>query len=1344
MAKVQTTSQIRTPSGGMNQDDSIITPSKDMAGKNAFEVGDYRYALNARIGSSRGDSFGDLENIKGTVEVTDYYVRSQLFTNADFAGNISGWDQTADSVDTWAYISLNRATTGHGSAGSFTTTTLYQTLASLTSGSIVTLRYAINASTQLSLVSVEAVFMNGAAILSTQVISDVIPLITTIKSVQVVVPTGCTGIGIRIKATTAVLCFINLEYLYCFSSVLSSRPSGTEKVIGKYEDKEFLKLYYAVYNSSGNHCIRYYDKTTDAVYELLKWSGLNFTVNSFVKLAKLDNWMSFTDRLNSPRLIDVDTIGDLFLELTSAEFREFHISFHKWAPIMPPVIKKYYDGVTDNYVKFRKKVIQFAYRYIYKGFLHSRWSPSSVGAEDFNALISSGGTGGSRITSIEVYAPGFLLDNPGAAVQYNYFGHDNIKFTSAVIGIEYAYRESQLDLWRIFKTVEVAASGNTTVHYSGASNSTPVPTNDFSQLFDTVPFLAGTVEAVDNRFVFGDCLDEQEAAMKPIITDIGVVHWDGVSNSNNWASSNPDDFTSLSAGDKIEIAYRNDVADWGFKSGGIYKLAIVYQHHNGWISGAYTNDEWRYEIPRASTVREQQNAITFKIPSSFRPPSWAVAYQIVRTNCLNIDYFMFGLTNEFVPLIDNPTQLIDTASLPQNVKDRLRQHFENSRTVNGYELATEIAREEAKPSNRSQLALDNLFSNDKTLPKKSVRKFKSLQDYLRGNPLYHKLGPEIRNTATTAVVADSSRVLININNWYNSSKKNSSGTENNPMNNLYYNFREGDRVRFVASKNATPSDSQKEIFDVPILEFTGNALIIEKPDGVVWLPKSNSVFVNGLYDFTIEVYSPTIPQEDDYVYYETGEWFPILYPGTDQRDWGKKDWTYTNNAAVTCTTYGDVKVFNKIPFSHGDCHAFNKTNYKNFDGGSTPHVLGIRSNYMNPAVEETFGEWERGNGRPNISYTQLPISKFKSTQARFGGKIVEESFINNVNRFQDQDQFIYPSEYGRIRDLVNTSNAQVESVGTILLAIGERESWSIYVNRTTIEDLSGRSQVALSDKVLGSFNTLLGSHGTLNPESVCVERGRVYWWNALDGVWVRYGRDGLTEISFYKMRNWFRELAALLIDEYQGIVPPLVIADFDSYNEELVTFMDHTVLPATFRGYSNYKGSLFSEEDTRWKSVHNYSPERFAKIGTQMYSFKAGSLFKHEQSETHSTFYGVKYDVQWEPVFNDDLSTKKSWQAYAYISTDRWSVERILSEYRGLKPKQETNIPIGNFEDREDNLYAAIPRDENTQNIPNPRIEGNRMRSKAIQVLMQMKQDVTIRSLMHYAVAECEDSPKNP
>jgi hypothetical protein len=1163
--------QVFAPSGGMNQDDSIINPTPDTAGRNAFGLGDYKYALNARIGSSKSDNFGDVENLKGTTEVTSYFVRSG-----------SAW-------------------------------------------------------------------------------------------------------------------------------VSGSRPAGTEKVIGKYEDKENRKLYYCAWNSAGNHCVRFYDPSTNAVYELLKWSGLSFSETSFIKMAMLDAWLCFTDRINAPRLVNVSTISDLYNSLTS-NFREYHISFHKWGPVMPPVLRAYWDGVTNNYTKFENKVFQFAYRYIYFGKLKSRWSTISAVAEQFE------GNSGNQITYLEVYIPGLNLDAPGAATEYNYFNNNNDKFIAAAETIEIAYRESQEDLWRLYKRHTVGTEpifGNTIFQFDGNSNSTPIPIDDFIQPFDTVPLLAGTVETIDNRFVFGDCLDEQEPSSSPVITDVGIVKWSGNDLLNTWwnfGNNNPADmaaaYPGMSSDDAAQLGLRNMVSDTTFKGRGIYKACIQYLGPNGWRSGGYTADNWIYEIPAENGIIDKLYALTFKIDASYSPPEWAVAYQIMRTNCLNIDYFMFGAVNAFTPLIDNATALSDNLEVPEDIRNRIQQRLQDAKLVNGQDYG-------------------------------------KYNDALFNSSFYQSLASDVRKTVLAASISDASRIYIDINNWINSSKKNSSGTQNNPMNKLFYNWRPGDRIRFLGSSSPTPTDDQKIVYDVLILECTSRGIVIEKPSGILWLPGSTG---SDASDYLIEVYTPKIPKQSDYVYYETGEWYPILYPGTAQRDFSKRDWTYTNNAAITCTTYGDedFRVFHNRPFSYGDCHGVLKTyfyNFKTIPAGSVSVSAYTAS--MNPDKNKVFGTWEKNDGRPAFSYTDLPVASFKTTQLRFGGQIVEQSFVNNINRFREEDQKIFPSEYGRIRALINTSNAQVESVGSIFLAIGERETFSIYVNRTTLEDLSGNTQVALSNRILGSYNTLLGSHGTLNPESVSVDRGRVYFWDAIDGVWVRYGRDGLTEISFYKMRNWFRELGQLVINEYSS-TPPVVISEFDPYNEELVTFMNHSSLPSTFRDYATYKGAMFSEEDLRWKSIHSYQPETFAKVTNQLLSFVGGSLYTHESSGTYSTFYGTKRDVYIEPVFNEVMKNMKSWQNMAVVATHGWGAERLLSEYRGAKTKQQSSISLTQFEQKEDAYYASIPNDINTPVVSIPIINGNKMRSKALRCLMKLDPSVITLSLLHYIEAGVIDSPKNP
>lgn len=1350
MADQQIQSQIRTPAGGMNQDDSIITPSKDSAGRNAFEVMDYRYALNARIGSSREDNFGDLEDIRDTVQVTSYFRRVQLYGSSSFFDNIDAFNTWSGNASSWFYFGGAARMTTPG--GPFDSGVLYQPVwINVVPNQKSLIACNLNASL-ISSGTLYVTFMDsdGNVTSEEELYSGVLSGNMNIKK-YVTPPPDITGIGFRLTGTTSSPVAFDISYFTANAYKLTSNPSGSEKVIGKYEDREFLRLYYFVWREDGQHTIRYYDKTTNYIVELLKWSGLNFKSNYFVKAAKLDNWMAFTDRNNSPRLIDTDTISDLYFTLGDSDFREFHISFHKWAPTRPITPRIYYDNVTNNYEKLKGKIYQFSYRYIYKGYLKSRWSPASVAVntESFGSGTYSSGPS-DMITAIELYMPGMLLDQPGADVSYNYFDHSDVKFKEAVISIEIAYRENQFDLWRKYKTIDIDNYSDIQ-RFEGKSNSTPVSTDDFSQLFDTVPFLAGTVEAIDNRFMFADCIDEYEPASTPALTNVGTVQWPTSRPIGTWWNATfGSTFTSLSSPDAVELAKRNSLTDFTWKSRGLYKVGIIYHDHRGWTSGVYTYDAWGYEIPASTKVTEGQYALTFKFSDSWKPPEWAVAYQIVRTQCLNIDAFIFGLVNGFTPLVDDVSTILDKTTLPENIKDRIRQHFENTRLINGDEIIAEAERVTLDEVNRD--AKKKRFGNTVLKVNRLIGDFSSsasirhsnrnIEKLLRRNPIAVKLIPEIRKTKEINVVENSSRLYIDINNWYQSSKKTAGTDVDNPMNNLYYNYREGDRVRFVGSDVANPTPEQKKIYDVKILEFTAKGIIIEKPSEVKWRPKADVV---GTVpdDMIIEVYTPLIPEDEDFIYYETGEWYPVLFPGTIKRDWSKKDWTYTNNAAVTATTNGDFIVYSKHPFTHGDSHFLTKNQYRDYDSsGLILHAVVASS--MVPLKDETYSYWDRANGRPNAAYENLPVARFKPTQVRFGGKIVEESFVNNLNRFQDDDQFIYPSEYGRIRDLVNTANAQVESVGSIMLAIGERETWSIYINRQTLEDLSGRSQVAEADQVLGSFNTLLGGYGTLNPESVCREKGRVYFWCELEGAWIRYGRDGLTEISTYKMRNWFREIGLLITDAYQSSDIPKAICEFDTYNEELVTFIDHSSLPEEFRGYSKYKGCVFSEDDVRWKQVHSYEPEMFGKVGALLISFKNGGLYLHEKGTGYNTFYGVKQDVQWEPVFNDNPQYKKSWQAIANLSTHKWSVERILSEFRGDKQKQQSRININQFSEKEDMYFAAIPNNLNTPNVSNPIIEGDKMRSKAIQVLMQLDQTVVTKSLLHYVYAETIDSPKNP
>src|SRR5690606_1401746 len=119
--------------------------------------------------------------------------------------------------------------------------------------------------------------------------------------------------------------------------VTGSAPAGTNTALNKFEDRDANKVYWFVHNSSGNHQILMFVKYERKIYEILNWSGLNFTLTNIVSSCKINKYLIFTDYNSAPRIVDVEDVYKLKFTLGS-NFSEYHISFAKWAPIMPPLV----------------------------------------------------------------------------------------------------------------------------------------------------------------------------------------------------------------------------------------------------------------------------------------------------------------------------------------------------------------------------------------------------------------------------------------------------------------------------------------------------------------------------------------------------------------------------------------------------------------------------------------------------------------------------------------------------------------------------------------------------------------------------------------------------------------------------------------------------------------------------------------------------------------------------------------------------------------------------------------------------------------------------------------------
>ena len=161
-------------------------------------------------------------------------------------------------------------------------------------------------------------------------------------------------------------------------------PSGTNVVIGKYEDKVRDRIYDFVYNSNSNHTINYYDKSTGTrtnIFENLTDSdsvdilGFNpsYRINHVDIIYKdSGDLISWTDGLNPPRQFNVA----LAIAGTYGTWKESYINVIKNPPQIPPAVV-YEDDATVTVNNLRKRLFKIKYEFEYDDFEKSVTSSQS-------------------------------------------------------------------------------------------------------------------------------------------------------------------------------------------------------------------------------------------------------------------------------------------------------------------------------------------------------------------------------------------------------------------------------------------------------------------------------------------------------------------------------------------------------------------------------------------------------------------------------------------------------------------------------------------------------------------------------------------------------------------------------------------------------------------------------------------------------------------------------------------------------------------------------------------------------------------------------------------------------
>jgi hypothetical protein len=151
------------------------------------------------------------------------------------------------------------------------------------------------------------------------------------------------------------------------------------------------------------------------------------------------------------------------------------------------------------------------------------------------------------------------------------------------------------------------------------------------------------------------------------------------------------------------------------------------------------------------------------------------------------------------------------------------------------------------------------------------------------------------------------------------------------------------------------------------------------------------------------------------------------------------------------------------------------------------------------------------------------------------------SGVNNLNQFIQAEKItkdINPI-YGSIQKLY----ARDED----LIALCEDKILKILSSKDAVFNADGNTNLTATNRVLGQAIPYSGEYGiSTNPESFASENYRVYFADRIRGAILRLSMDGLTPISDYGMKDWFRDNLKLVGETGR------IIGGYDDRNDEYV------------------------------------------------------------------------------------------------------------------------------------------------------------------------------------------------
>ena len=196
------------------------------------------------------------------------------------------------------------------------------------------------------------------------------------------------------------------------------------------------------------------------------------------------------------------------------------------------------------------------------------------------------------------------------------------------------------------------------------------------------------------------------------------------------------------------------------------------------------------------------------------------------------------------------------------------------------------------------------------------------------------------------------------------------------------------------------------------------------------------------------------------------------------------------------------------PFLYNGNHKLPYHNCYSFGNGVESNR--IRDNYNLPFIS---------NG---VKASTTLEQEYEEEHRKYG--LIYSGLYNSTSGVNNLNQFIQAEKITKDVNPIYGSIQKLHARDSDLVALCEDKCLRILSNKDAVFNAGGNTNLTATENVLGQTIPFSGEYGiSTNPESFASEAYRVYFTDKVRGAVLRLSKDGLTPISNYGMKDWFRD-----------------------------------------------------------------------------------------------------------------------------------------------------------------------------------------------------------------------------